>query len=76
MNKLSDAELDALIGEATVDAYGEDEQLAGFTAVMEDNLSVPFKTTVFRAPRRRVRQREVEDRDGLLVHATDARERA
>jgi hypothetical protein len=42
----SDAELDALIGEATVDAYDEDEQLAGFAVVIGDNLALPFETTV------------------------------
>jgi hypothetical protein len=45
MPELSDEELDALVEEATVDAYGDDEQLGGF-AVIEDNLEVPFKTTV------------------------------
>jgi hypothetical protein len=32
MKELSEAELDALVDEATVDAYVEDEELAGFTA--------------------------------------------
>ncbi|HEV2373581.1 MAG TPA: hypothetical protein VGS19_15585 [Streptosporangiaceae bacterium] len=41
-----DAELDALIEQATVDAYGEDEQMAGFQAMLEERLAVPFRTTV------------------------------
>ena len=46
MPELSDAELDALIEQAIVDAYGEYEQLAGFHAVVDDHLAVPFQTTV------------------------------
>jgi hypothetical protein len=44
--ELSDGELDALVAEATVDAYGDDEQLGGFAVMIEDNLEVPFDTTV------------------------------
>ncbi|KJE23072.1 Calcium binding [Frankia torreyi] len=46
MAGLSDAELEALVERAVVDAYGEDEQLAAFQSVIEDNLAVPFRTTV------------------------------
>ena len=46
MPELSDEELDALVEEATIDAYGDDEQLGGFAVMIEDNLEVPFKTTV------------------------------
>jgi hypothetical protein len=46
MPELSDEELDALAEEATVDAYGDDEQLGGFAVMIEDNLEVPFETTV------------------------------
>lgn len=38
--------LDALIAEAVVDAHDDEEQLAGFYAVIEDNLAVPFQTEV------------------------------
>jgi hypothetical protein len=37
--ELSDEELDALVEEATVDAYGDDEQLTGFAVMIEDNLA-------------------------------------
>ncbi|MFE9958102.1 hypothetical protein [Micromonospora sp. NPDC005299] len=40
------AELDALVGEATVDAYDADEQLSGLFTMIEDNLAVPFTTQV------------------------------
>ena len=46
MSELSEAELDALIAQATVDCYNEDEELAGFAAMIKDNLAVPFETTV------------------------------
>lgn len=47
MNELSEAELDALIAQATVDCYNEDEELAGFAVMIEDNLAMPLETTVF-----------------------------
>ena len=40
------AALEAMIDEATVDAYNEDEQLTGLYTMIEDNLAVPFTTTV------------------------------
>ena len=43
---LSEAELDALIDQATVDCYNDDEELAGFAVMLEDNLALPFETTV------------------------------
>jgi hypothetical protein len=44
--KRSDAELDTLVEQAIVDAYGEDEQLSAFHVMIEDHLAVPFQTTV------------------------------
>ena len=35
-----------MIEEATVDAYGDDEQLTGLFTMIEDHLVVPFGTTV------------------------------
>ena len=46
MAELSKADLDELVEEAIVDAYGEDEQLAGFHAMIEENLVLPFTTMV------------------------------
>ena len=40
------AALEAMIEEATVDAYGDDEQLTGLFTMIEEHLSVPFTTTV------------------------------
>ncbi len=46
MPDLSEKELDALVEEATVDAYGDGEQLGGFAVMIEENLEMPFETTV------------------------------
>jgi hypothetical protein len=43
-NSLSEAKLEEMIEEATVDAYGESEQTTGFYTMLEDNLAVPFET--------------------------------
>ena len=46
MTGLSKAELDAMVEEATVDCNDEEEQLTGLAAMVEENLEVPFETTV------------------------------
>jgi hypothetical protein len=46
---LSKAKLDAMVEEAVVDCYDEEEQLTGLAAMVEDNLKVPFQTTVLGA---------------------------
>jgi hypothetical protein len=46
MTGLSEAELDAMAEEATVDCHDEEEQLTGFATMVEENLEVPFETTV------------------------------
>lgn len=43
---LSKPRLDALIAEATVDAYNEAEQAGGFFTMIEDNLGLPFETEI------------------------------
>jgi hypothetical protein len=37
-------ELDALIEEATIDAYNEDEQITGLFTMLDEHLTVPFDT--------------------------------
>ena len=44
--ELSKTELDELVEQATVDAYGEHEELTGFQTMFEEHLAVPFQTTV------------------------------
>ena len=46
MASKGDAALEAMIEEATVDAYGDDEQLTGLFTMIEEQLAVPFTTTV------------------------------
>ncbi|MBG0828225.1 hypothetical protein HS041_10640 [Planomonospora sp. ID67723] len=46
MAELSEAQSDALVEQATVDAYDDDEWLSGFHVMIEDNLAMPFRTTV------------------------------
>ena len=43
-------DLDALIAEATVDCYGEDEQQTGLFTMIEENLALPFGTTILGGP--------------------------
>ncbi len=44
--QLGDAELDELVEQATVDAYGDAEQLMGLFTMLAEHLAVPFKTVV------------------------------
>ena len=46
MGELRQTDLDELVEEAVVDAYGEDEQLVGFYTMIEENLALPFTTRV------------------------------
>ncbi|PZG94870.1 hypothetical protein C1I97_27395 [Streptomyces sp. NTH33] len=46
MAREPDHRLDAMIAEAVIDAYGEDEELAGFHAVLTDHPVLPFTTQV------------------------------
>ena len=44
--KLSSSRLDDMIDEATVDCYNEAEQITGIFTMLEENLDLPFITTV------------------------------
>jgi hypothetical protein len=46
MGRMSRKQLDALVEEATVDCFNEDEQVTGLYTMIETNLAVPFRTTV------------------------------
>ncbi len=48
--RLSRARLDELVEEAIIDCYNESEQVTGLYTMIEDNLAVPFETTVLGAP--------------------------
>ena len=47
MGTLGKRELAALIEEAVIDANGEWEQTGGFCVMIEENLSLPFRTVIF-----------------------------
>jgi hypothetical protein len=64
VSSLSRAELDALVAEAVVDAYNDDEQLTGLYTMIEDKLVVPFTTQVLGAE---VTVRRVDLRHGEIV---------
>jgi len=42
--RVPESVLRELIEEATVDAYGDAEQLVGFVTMLEEHLAVPFQT--------------------------------
>jgi len=44
--KSSRSRLDELINEATTDCYNDDEAITSFFTMMEDNLVMPFQTTI------------------------------
>ncbi|PWU48946.1 hypothetical protein DLJ47_27415 [Micromonospora sp. S4605] len=46
MASKGNAALEAMIEEATIDAYGDDEQLTGLFTMLEEHLALPFTTTV------------------------------
>jgi hypothetical protein len=43
---LSKTKLEALIEEAVVDAYGEDEQKVGLLTMMQEHLALPFSVNI------------------------------
>ena len=47
--RVPESVLRELIEEATVDAYGDAEQLVGFVTMLEEHLAVPFQTRVLGA---------------------------
>ena len=44
--RLSKTKLAEMIEQATVDAYGESEQITGWFTVIEENLAVPLQTLI------------------------------
>lgn len=48
--RLSKARLAEMTEDATVDAYGESEQTTGWFTMIDQNLAVPFETTVLGVP--------------------------
>lgn len=46
LTSLSKAKLEALIEEAIVDAYGEEEQKVGLLTMMQEHLALPFSVSI------------------------------
>jgi hypothetical protein len=44
--KSSEAKLDKLIEQATIDSYDQTEQMVGFLTMLQEHLDMPFKTEV------------------------------
>jgi hypothetical protein len=69
---LSIARLREMIEEATVDAYGESEQVVGFFAMIDEGLAVPFETTVLGLPVT-VKGVDLTERDEIVAICTRGR---
>lgn len=63
---LARARLNQMIEEATVDAYGESEQVTGFYTLIDEHLAMPFETTVLGTPAT-VKGVEVTERDEIVA---------
>jgi hypothetical protein len=48
--RLTKARFAEMIEQATVDAYGDSEQITGWFTMIEENLAVPFETKVLGVP--------------------------
>ncbi len=59
--------------EATVDAYGESEQISGWSSMLDEHLAVPFETVVLGVA---VIVERLDLRDGLQIVAICRRGRA
>ena len=71
---LTPRQLDALIEEATVDAYGNSEQISGLFTMIEDNLSLPFDTEILGVSVT-VKRVELTDEEQIVVHCVRGRHR-
>jgi len=58
-----------MIEEATVDAYGEPEQVGGFFTMIDERLAVPFETTLLGLPVT-VKRVDVTERDEIVAICT------
>ena len=68
------AHLDKLIAEATVDCYNESEEVTGIFTMLEENLAVPFTTTLL-GVEVAVEQVDLNDADEIVAVCRRGRER-
>jgi len=64
--KPSEDDLERMVEEATVEAYGESEQVCGFYTMLENDLELPFKTVVLGAEVT-VERLDLTDDDRIVV---------
>lgn len=64
--RLSTRQLDVLIEEAIVDAYGESEQRVGFLTMLQEHLAVPFATDILGIPVR-VERVDLNDAEEIVA---------
>ena len=69
---LSTSRLSEMIEEATVDAYGESEQVCGFFTMIDERLAVPFETTLLGLPVT-VKGVDLTERDEIIAICTRGR---
>lgn len=72
--RVSLRQLNALIEEATVDAYGESEQRVGFLSMLEQKLAVPFTTESLGTPTR-IERVDLNDADEIVAVCRRGRQR-
>jgi len=66
VTRRSKARLDMLVAEAIVDCYSESEQVTGLYTMIEENLGLPFETTVLGVPVT-VRRVDMTQRDEIVA---------
>ena len=74
VGSLSKGQLDAMVTQATVDCYNDDEQVTGLFTLIEDNLAVPFPTEVLGVPVT-VESVDLSDAGQIVAICTRDRER-
>ena len=72
--RLGAGQRDALIEEATVDAYGESEQRVGFLTMLEEHLACPFTTAILGVPVH-VERVDLNDVDEIVAICRRGRQR-
>ncbi len=63
---MSKQRLDEMVDEATVDCYHEAEQVVGLFTMIEENLRIPFETSVL-GTAVTVERIELDDRDRIVA---------
>jgi hypothetical protein len=65
-SRLGKRQLEALVEEASIDAYGESEQRVGFLTMLEEHLAIPFATEIL-GTAVRVERVDLNDADEIVA---------